>query len=310
MAKRAGYRVVLLADGSTRMRAVRFSRRAVIVGAVAAAVLLGALTYGASRLIASHLTRAAMSQVLEENITLYQQLGGIEQRLEGVKGQLATLYTRDDQLRLFADLPPVDKDIREVGVGGAIVPILDLGTQDPKVREMVADLDKLEREIRLQGDSFTEIERRMKERRDLIAHTPSIRPVDGGYVSSGFGRRKDPFNGRTAFHMGADISVARGTPVHAAAEGRVIFAKATPGLGKLIIIEHGYGFRSAYGHLSTVLVNKGQTIQRGQKIGLTGNTGRSTAPHLHYEVHVNGDPVDPRDFFFDDAESLAAIVRE
>jgi murein DD-endopeptidase MepM/ murein hydrolase activator NlpD len=294
-------------DGSTRMRGVRFSRQVIIIGASISVVFLLALTYGASRLLAGFMTRQAMSQVLDENQALQLQISGIEARLGDVNEQLTSLAATDDHLRLITDMPRIDKDVREVGVGGAATPASDYGLQDPKSRQAAVDLEKIEREIRLQKDSFAEIESRIGEHQELILHTPSIRPVEGGYISSGFGRRKDPFNGRSAFHMGVDISVERGTPVHSTADGRVVFAKASPGLGNLVIVDHGFGFISAYGHLSRILVSKGQTIERGQKIALTGNTGRSTAPHLHYEVHVNGDPVDPRDFFFDDNESLAAL---
>ncbi len=309
MRKRQGYKLVLLADGSTQMREVRFSRGAILSGVVAVTLLGLALTYGASRLLAGYMTREAMSTVLDENRVLRDHIEGFETRLGSVNQQLADLATSDDHLRIVADLPRIDKDTRQVGIGGSVSPSAE-AIQDPAVRTVVIDIDKIEREIRLQKDSFEEIEKRISGRQDLVLHTPSTRPVDGGYISSGFGRRHDPFNGRIAFHKGLDFSVPRGTAVHATADGRVIFAQQTPGLGKLVVIEHGYGFQTAYGHLSTILVNRGQTIVRGQKIGASGATGRATAPHLHYEVHVNGDAVDPRDFLFDDNESLANIPSE
>jgi len=299
-----------MADGATKMRAVRFSRGAIIGAISAGALFLIALTYGSSRLIAGYLTRDAMTVVLDQNATLRQQLDVIETRLTSVNQSLGVLAESDNHLRLMADLPKIDKDIREVGVGGAVTSSADYGIQDPKVKELIEDIDKIEREISLQSISYEEIEKRMAGRGDLLAHTPSIRPMVTGYIGSRFGRRKDPINGRSAFHQGLDISCDRGTPVLATADGRVAFSQASPGLGKLVIIDHGYGFRTAYGHLSSFSVSKGQTVKRGQRIGLSGATGRATGPHLHYEVHVNGDAVNPLDFIFDDNQSLAEIAKE
>jgi murein DD-endopeptidase MepM/ murein hydrolase activator NlpD len=160
-------------------------------------------------------------------------------------------------------------------------------------------MGKMDREIKLQQSSFVEIKDQFESKKDLIAHTPSIRPVEGGYFSSGFGKRRDPFNGRWEIHSGLDISVGRGTPVCATADGEVVFAKRTPGLGNLVIVDHGYGFTTAYGHMSRFNVGLGARVTRGQKIGEVGNTGRSTAPHLHYQVSVMDNAVDPRDYIFE-----------
>lgn len=307
MPERKGYRLMILADNSTKMRALRFTHRTIIGGSIVAVILIGLFNAFTSRLVAGYMTRNAMSTVLAENRSLHNQIGGLSSRLDQVQNAMSTLAQSDDQLRLLADMPRLDKDIREVGVGGVAVPNTGIDSENPELQFLVLNLDKLEREIQLQKESYAEIESRIKDRRDLITHTPSIRPVTKGYLSSNFGYRPDPFTGKKRHHNGLDISVERGTPVSATADGTVIFAKATPGLGKLVIVDHGYGFRTAYGHLSVINVNKGQRIERGQKIGLTGSTGRSTAPHLHYEVHVNGNPVDPRDFFFEGSDDIATM---
>jgi murein DD-endopeptidase MepM/ murein hydrolase activator NlpD len=256
------------------------------------------------------MTRAAMAQVEDENQALRDQISGFETRIRDVHQKLDVLAKSDDHLRLVADLPRIDSDTRQVGVGGVETSASEFGIQDPEIRNMIGDLDKIEREISLQQRSFNEIEKKIIGRQDIVLHTPSIKPVDIGYISSFFGRRKDPFNGRPASHKGLDFSVPRGTPVHATADGRVIFAQQTPGLGRLVVIDHGYGVRTAYGHNSQILVTKGQLVKRGQKIATSGSSGRATAPHCHYEVHVNGNAVDPRDFLFDDNESLANIPEE
>lgn len=304
MAATGKFRILLLADGATKTHSLSASRTTLIAAlAIGGVVAVGAVLVVA-RLLAGGMTAAAMAQTLEENRQLRSALTRIGDKLEDLRGQLRALAAKDDQLRLLADLPRIDPDTREVGVGGIYNPPSE-GGDDP--RRLLYDLDKLEREVRLQFKSFSEIERQFAQNRDLLAHTPSIRPCEGGYISSGFGRRRDPFTGRQTPHNGIDISVERGTPVAATADGRVVFAKRTPGLGLLVIIDHGYGFRTAYGHLSSIKVYKDQTVQRGQKIGEVGNTGRSTAPHLHYEVHVLDSPVDPLDYIFEPDAAVMAV---
>jgi len=305
MAEPDGYKLVLLADASSRMRAVRFSRRQIILFTIVAVAFAGLLVYASSRLLAGWLTSMAMSEVLDENIELRQHLDRIGERLTEVDKQLTQLAQSDDRLRLVTDMPKIDDDVRQVGIGGVVSPEIDYGDEDEMVRKLIFDLDKIEREIRLQRSSFLEIERQLAEQADLLKHTPSIRPVEGGYVSSGFGRRTDPFNSRWVHHNGIDISVERGTPVFSTADGVVIHAKMVHGLGKLVVVDHGYGFATAYGHLAIINVYKGQSVTRGQKIGEVGNTGRSTAPHLHYEVHVDSKAVDPMDFFYDGYDIFA-----
>jgi len=289
----------LFADSTAKMRSVRFSRSRLILFVITAVAFAGLLIYSSSRILARWFTSMAMVEVLEENLELRQHIDRIGERLVEVDRQLAELVEDDDQLRVLSDMPRIDDDVRQVGIGGAVNPEITYSVDDQTIRKLIFDLDKIEREIRLQRTSFLEIERQLSEKSDLLRHTPSIRPVEGGYISSGFGRRTDPFNGRWAHHNGIDISIERGTPIFAAADGSVIHAKQTHGLGKLIVIDHGYGFTTAYGHLHTIQVINGQSVSRGQKIGEVGNTGRSTAPHLHYEVRVDRKAVDPMDYIYD-----------
>lgn len=309
MPRRQGYKLVFMADGTTQMRHFRFNRQTIWIGVSVLAVTALALLWGSARMIAGGMTRKAMTGVLEENHGLREQIGGLKDRVLSLDQKIEQLAVSDDHLRLANDMPRLDKDVREVGIGGAVTNASDYGVQDPDLREIISSLDKMEREVELQRNSYDEIEKRMSGRQDLLLHTPSIRPVNGGYISSSFGRRTDPFSGRPAFHKGLDFPIERGTPVHATADGRVVFAQPTPGLGKLVVIDHGFGFQTAYGHLSSILVSKGQSITRNQKVGLTGASGRASGPHLHYEVHVNGVAVDPRDFMFNDEESLAGVAK-
>jgi murein DD-endopeptidase MepM/ murein hydrolase activator NlpD len=307
MSKTGRFKLVLLADATAKARTLHFSRRTLVIASALIIAVSCSAIYGTSLLLARWLTTIALANIQAENQELHQHLAKFNQRLQIVNNQLKSLAQSDDQLRLFANIPRLDSDVRAVGVGGNVDPALEIARQDREVRDLLQNLDKIEREIKLQHASFQEIERQFAVNSDLLVHTPSIRPVEGGYVSSGFGMRLDPFTRRRSHHNGADISVERGTPVSAPADGEVIFAKRTPGLGNLLILDHGYGFQTAYGHLSSFSARLGQKVTRGQKIGEVGNTGRSTAPHLHYEVFVNGRAVDPLDYFFEtDVGALAS----
>jgi len=148
---------------------------------------------------------------------------------------------------------------------------------------------KMERELTLLFE-------RMASQRDLLQATPSIRPAGGGWVSSGFGYRVDPFTGRRRMHKGLDFAAMTGTPVYAPADGVISYAGREGGYGKIVSIDHGYGIVTRFAHNSRLNVKTGERIKRWQKIAEVGSTGRSSGPHLHYEVRVNGVPVDPENY--------------
>lgn len=148
-------------------------------------------------------------------------------------------------------------------------------------------------------DQLDRVENEVEARTARIAATPTVAPVRG-ILTCGFGYRRDPFTGRPAFHPAIDISAPMGQPVSAPADGIVLATGAQGGLGKSISVSHGFGLATRYGHLSGIAVRPGQLIKRGETIGYVGNTGRSTGVHLHYEVHVDGAPVDPLNYILAD----------
>jgi murein DD-endopeptidase MepM/ murein hydrolase activator NlpD len=160
------------------------------------------------------------------------------------------------------------------------------------IRELEEDLATLRVLAAKQEQSFQELTEGIEHRRAKWASTPSIWPVKG-WVTSGFGPRLSPFTGQPAMHRGVDISVPENTPFVAPANGVVTLARWDGGLGNAIKIDHGYGYQTVYGHLNKILVRHGQRVKRGDVIGLVGNTGLSTGPHLHYQVSVNSAPANP-----------------
>ncbi|TFG96833.1 MAG: M23 family metallopeptidase [Myxococcales bacterium] len=176
------------------------------------------------------------------------------------------------------------------------------GPQGPRQGDRVGLLRREAERLGLVADaralSLKELVDELEDKHQHLASSPAIWPTRG-WLTSGFGKRISPFTGRRQFHAGIDIATARGTKVVAPARGRVEFVGAKGPLGNALLIDHGYGIRTQYGHNDKILVKRGDVVERGQKIALVGNTGRSTGPHLHYTVEVNGKAVNPIDFIFD-----------
>lgn len=206
-----------------------------------------------------------------ENERQRQQLNNLNQRIEAV----------EDNARRLAEMSGVESENRQSESRGAGGPEILLDSL-PSLISVEYKTDYIERELK----SYEELIKRRTT-------TPSIWPVTGE-LTDGFGGRRNPFGGLSSeFHTGQDIATLWGTPVVAAASGTVIFAGWQNGYGQLVVIDHGNGLTSRYGHLSGIDVEVGQQIARGEQVGRVGSTGRSTGPHLHYEIRINDEPVDP-----------------
>jgi len=164
---------------------------------------------------------------------------------------------------------------------------------------LVVRIDKAVRETQLKEQSVIDLWENLSERQSLINATPNIKP-SRGWLTSRFGYRMSPFSGKATMHAGLDIASAPGSPVYAPADGVVSFAGYDQGYGKLVSIDHGYGVSTRFGHTSQIYVQVGQKVSKWDVIAAVGNTGRSTGPHLHYEVRINGTPVDPINFILDE----------
>jgi murein DD-endopeptidase MepM/ murein hydrolase activator NlpD len=164
------------------------------------------------------------------------------------------------------------------------------------IRDMHLQVKQLEVASIAQEKGLESLFEHLEEQRNILASTPSIRPVEGGWISSGFGYRKSPFTGRREFHKALDIACRKGTPIVATADGIVTFAGKKGLLGKTVVIDHGHGMVTRYGHAGKILKKHGESVKRGETIALIGSTGRSTGPHVHYEVRLNGVPVNPKKY--------------
>ena len=172
------------------------------------------------------------------------------------------------------------------------------------VNSIVASLNTLGHYITAQKKSYSEIGNLLKNKEQILAATPAIQPVsnkDLTRIASGFGYRIDPIYKTVKLHAGLDFAAPIGTPIYATADGRIITAGNTGnGYGNHVVINHGYGYETLYGHMSKIKVRVGQKVKRGEVIGWVGSTGKSTGPHCHYEVHKNGQKIDPVYFFYND----------
>lgn len=303
------FSLILLSHDLSKKVEFTFTRakaKALLAGLVVSFLLFNGVTgFLASRIAAD----SGKSQLEAENQALRDQLAKFDTKIKSVEQKLSTLAETDNMLRLMADLPLLSDDVRKVGVGGT-AEILPPGPMVPEAEELSSILDKLDRELELQKTSFREIHSKLDQNAALLEHLPTLRPCDTGYFSSSFGVRTDPFTKKATHHDGLDISAPRGTPVMSTAAGTVIYAGRYYNYGQFIVVDHGGGYQTAYGHLHKIVVRKGQKVSKGSVIGEVGSTGRSTAPHLHYEVRVNGVAVNPMDYVFDEVESFPKMATD
>ena len=214
------------------------------------------------------------------------------------KRQMFLLRDLDTKLRRVVSLAPRDKAQQVLGIGGpdelGLQNLTSMGEkrQDEALKEMHQELTQLKGAASKQEASLQMLIEYFEDKRSLYASTPSVWPVRG-WVTSPFGNRTSPFSGILKFHEGMDIAAQTGTPVVTPADGVVIKAGFSTGYGNMVEISHGYGLKTVFGHNSRLNVKAGQRVKRGDVISYVGDTGSSTGPHLHYEVRVNGLPVNP-----------------
>jgi murein DD-endopeptidase MepM/ murein hydrolase activator NlpD len=234
-----------------------------------------------------------------------QQISDFSSEINMLKDKLLALNEFEKKIRVMADLDKRPDSGNLFGVGGPIPRTLDpkmaLGEQrNSLVREMNSQVDQLTLAAVTQESHFKALLTHIEKQKGLLASTPTIRPIDPDtehLVTSRFDYRLSPFTNAREFHKGYDISAREGTPIYATAAGTVTFAGDKGLLGKTVIVDHGYGLTTTYGHCSRILKLQGEKVRRWDTLAMVGNTGRSTGPHLHYEVALHGVPVNPEKYF-------------
>lgn len=245
--------------------------------------------------------RSVLTQYKEENLELKDKIAGYESQLISINDKIAGIMELEDKVRTLASYGQPTKEGKQLAVGGKEVDVLqDLSKVSERkdkrfFEELNSTLTSLGAEIEKRAVSLSELADFLEEQKLMLSSTPTIWPVKG-WISSGFGYRISPFTGRRVFHEGLDIATKYNTPVKAAAKGIVVFSGRKAGYGKTVIVDHGYGYITKYGHNNKLLVEAGDKVSKGDLIAEVGSTGRSTGPHVHYEVLVNGIPVNPLKF--------------
>ena len=274
-----------------------------IFGFMAAALVTAAII----SLIAFRFIGSPNEKLLRlENEQLQDNYKQLNDQVKTTQQQMAELVKRDNEVyRAIFEASPIPDSARARALAQQqeIARVENMRDKE-LLNSIISSLNNLGHFITAQKNSYAEIDNLVKNKEQLLAATPAIQPVnnkDLTRIASGFGYRIDPIYKTVKFHAGLDFTAPQGTPIYATANGRVTIAGNTnDGYGNHVVINHGYGYETLYGHMVRVKVRAGQDVKRGEVIGWVGSTGKSTGPHCHYEVHKNGQKIDPIYFFYND----------
>jgi len=244
--------------------------------------------------------RHKLALQLEEISRQRQQIQFFAHEINRLQSSLSRFHQFEKKIRIISNITAAPESSSLFGIGGpapadreAAVPVD--ASRDKLLREMHTQLKQVDAAATAQRQGFMALLDYLEEQRSLLSSTPSIWPADG-WISSEFGYRKSPFTGMREFHKGIDIAAPNGQAIFATGDGHVAFAGPKGNMGKMIVINHGHGIVTRYGHLKTFSKKQGDTLKRGEVIGFIGTSGRTTGPHLHYEVLLNGIPAKPRTY--------------
>jgi murein DD-endopeptidase MepM/ murein hydrolase activator NlpD len=288
MAKRH-HTIILIPHAHAKLRKWQVTNLQIGIAAGAFLLLTLAAAFFLWSRFSTNVNPVEIAHLKRENDRLHKTNLTFEASLRKLQNQLADYEDRTRQLAIVAGVESLESGT-EAGIGG--------GTPADEVE--LGDLPVIENRAGRIADTLEAVEVKLNERVRWISSTPAIAPVKGIFTS-GFGFRSDPLTHGRGVHQGVDIAAAPGQPVRASADGVVVRAGVIGGLGQAVYIAHGFGVTTRYGHMSRIEVRPGQRVKRGDVLGRVGNTGRSTGYHLHYEVRLDGDAVNPLAYILDDA---------
>jgi len=258
-------------------------------------------------LFAYNFFNSPKEKMLRREVEQYKmQYTLLNDKLNNMSKVLDDLQDRDDNVyRLVFEAEPIPNSVRKSGYGGVDrYAKLEGFNNSELIIETTKKIDKISRQLYVQSKSYDEVFEMAKNKSKMLACIPAIIPIKNGAnkICSGFGYRINPIYKTMQMHTGIDIMSPRGTPIYASGDGYVDSPKGNflTGYGIVCVLNHGFGYQSLYGHMSKMVVQKGQRLKRGQLIGYVGSTGMSTAPHLHYEVWKGGKRINPVNFFYND----------
>jgi murein DD-endopeptidase MepM/ murein hydrolase activator NlpD len=324
--------LIFLPDERSPVRRLRVPRALVRYGPWVIGPLLLLIVLGTADWVRLRLDAHDVAAMREKTAADRAELAALAGELRALEERLARLAEFERKVRVIADLPaalpraeaparlgaaphrdeggqggeePEEEESAAPDVSAHSEPrpeptarASSLGLDDAVLARIRRQAEELAARMETQGGAFEALLKGLHKVRERLAATPSIWPTDG-WVTSGFGWRMSPFTGRRSFHSGLDIAADPGTDIVAAARGRVVFAGRKGPLGQTVVLEHGYGFRTLYGHASALHVRVGETVDRGQRVAAVGSSGRSTGPHLHYNLTLDGRNLDPTGYIVD-----------
>ena len=293
---------IIVSEKDTGVRNYHFSRKFAFIAIGISVLSISTVLFFTANALTGVMYKTKMNNLRSSYEHLSETLTSLQNQLDNVSGEVGVIEEKDQAIRTYAGLPQIDQDVRKLGVGGTdfkVNAIDDIPNDiTNRITEIEMNVNALSRKVKLELNSYNNLYDVVRNHSDNLKFVPSIRPVQSGYINSGYGYRKDPFNGNTRFHYGLDIAVNVGTKVYAPADGKIKFAGNQGGFGRVIKIDHSNGYRTIFAHLSKINVKPGAKVKRGDFIALTGKSGRTVGPHLHYEVHQYGAPQNPLDYFF------------
>jgi murein DD-endopeptidase MepM/ murein hydrolase activator NlpD len=282
---------------STKSRIVKFIPKAIVIMLMTSALII---------FLSDYIETPHERALRIENEQLLLQYNIMNRRIEEMNKALSEIQKRDNNIyRMIFEAEPIPDDMRKAGFGGVNrYKHLESMTNSKLVIETARRLDELYNQYDFQSKSLDAVTELAIYKKEFLESVPSISPISDKEFkrfASGFGYRLHPIYKTRLMHTGVDLTAPTGTPVYVSGKGKVIKAgPSTEGYGKVVIVDHGFGYSSLYAHLHEIKVKKGQTLKRGDLIGTIGSTGRSVAPHLHYEVRYHDKPVDPVNYYFND----------
>lgn len=304
------FTVLFIDDKGSPVRESRISKGLIQLVTVVAFLCVTAIGTGIYKYMNLNHAVAANAQLmsqLEKQQSVIEgqrdQIKSFAQDINALKAKLISLNQFEQKIRIMANLEHKADQASLFAIGGSMPDDLDTSMplsqeHDRLVREMHDHMEQVDQASSVQESSFDMLMKSLQSKKNLLAATPSLRPVDG-WISSDFGYRVSPFTGRKEIHKGLDIATRQGTPIIAPADGLITYSANKWLMGNMVAIDHGFGMVTRYGHIHKFVKHKGDHVKRGDVIALVGNTGRSTGPHLHYEVRLNGVPVDPQKYILD-----------
>jgi murein DD-endopeptidase MepM/ murein hydrolase activator NlpD len=296
-------KIFYFSDSSLKFVEIKNFQTRILAVLIVSTIILTSLVIGGYFILESFTsTTVSVATLKKENKELKVKLAEVAASYESLRAGIDSLVKMNEELRVAANLEPLSEDERLVGTGGSEAYLSSgvFGIISPDLNDALNVVDDLNRKLEFELSQFNEIADQVNYNKELFECIPAIIPVFGDYSYKSYGMRMHPILQQRRFHKGIDIIVDTGTPVYASGKGKVIFVGRRGGYGLEVVIDHGFGYRTIYAHLSKELVKKGQVVSRGEVIAKSGNSGLSSGPHLHYEVHHKGASMNPVDFFFDD----------